>query len=107
MAPDRARIKVSHGEQVHLIGADLFGSKLIRSTVKIPGEGLHNFQVALDGSLRVSTILELFPHHFAKLGYRELLSDPYTAPPKKKCSPCDTRSLRHADGFVLTLLWGS
>ena len=41
--------------------------------MKIVGEGLHDLQVALHGSLRVITTLEFFQHHFAKLGHRDLL----------------------------------
>ena len=43
---DGAGIQLSLGEQVHLIGADVFRPELIGRTVKILGESLHNLQVA-------------------------------------------------------------
>src|SRR5580658_7699648 len=101
MVPDSARIQLSLSEQVHLIGADLFGSELIWSTVKILGEGLHNFQVALHGSLRVITTLELFQHPFAKLGHRDLLVTHTLRHRRRKVSTCDTRSVRRACGLVV------
>jgi hypothetical protein len=42
LMPDCARIQLSLGEQIHLIGADLFRSKLIRRTMKMLGEGLYD-----------------------------------------------------------------
>ena len=41
--------------------------------MKVFGEGLHNFQVALHGSLRVITTLEFLQHHCSELGHRDLL----------------------------------
>src|SRR5260370_35562207 len=57
--PDCARIQLSFGEQIHLICADLLRPELIRRTMKVLGEGLHNLQVALHGSLRVSPTLKI------------------------------------------------
>ncbi len=73
MLADRARIQLSFLEQISLIGADLLRPKLVGGTMEIVGEGLHDLQVAFHGSLRVITTLELFQHHFAKLGHRDLL----------------------------------
>jgi len=73
MVPHCARVQFPASEEVRLISADLFRSKLIRGTMKVLGEGLHNLQVALHGSLRVITALELFQHRCTKLGHRDLL----------------------------------
>ena len=70
---DGAHTKLPFVEQVHLIAADLFRSKLIRRTPEMFRERLHNLQVAVHGSLRVITALEFLQHHFAKLGHRDLL----------------------------------
>jgi hypothetical protein len=102
MVSDRPRVQLSFGEQVYLIGTDLVRSKLIRSTAKILGEGLHNLQVALHGSLRVITTLEIFQHLFAKLGHRDLLVTHTLRPQSRKVLTCDTRSVRRAGGFVQT-----
>src|ERR1039457_7259911 len=70
---DGADTKLPFVEQVHLIGADLFRAKLIRRTAEMFCERLYNFQVAVHGSLRVITTLELFQHLFTKLGHGDLL----------------------------------
>src|SRR5580704_8924970 len=89
-------------QQVYPIGAYLFRPKLIRRTTKMFCERLHNLQVAVHGSLRVITTLELFQHHFAKLGHRDLLVTHTLRQRSRKVSTCDTRSVRRAGGFVLT-----
>ena len=70
---DSANTKFSFVEQIHLIGADLFRSTLIRRTTEMFCERFYNLQVAVHGSLRVITTLELFQHLFAKLGHGDLL----------------------------------
>src|ERR1700733_14247499 len=89
-------------QQVYLIGAYLFRPKLIRRTTKMFCERLHHLQIAVHSSLRVITTLELFQHHFAKLGHRDLLVTHTLRHRRGKVSTCDTRSVRRAGGFVLT-----
>src|SRR5580704_11468453 len=76
-------------QQVYLIGAYLFRPKLIRRTTKMFCERLHNLQVAVHGSLRVITTLELFQHHSARLGHRDLLVIAVTIPRLPSSCTCD------------------
>src|SRR3954465_1226305 len=79
-------MQLSLGEQVRLIGTDLFGSELVRRAMKVFSEGLHNFQVALHGSLRVIPTLEFLQHHCSELGLRDLLVTRKISPSGWKCS---------------------
>ena len=65
MMTDRARIQFPFIEQVYLISANLFWSKLIRWAMEIFSKGRHYFQVAIYGSLGVIPTLEFLQHHFS------------------------------------------
>src|SRR3954469_30464 len=96
-------MQLSLGEQVRLIGTDLFGSELVRRAMKVFSEGLHNFQVALHGSLRVIPTLEFLQHHCSELGHRDLLVTRKISPSGVEMLDRPPRvSVRRAGGFVQT-----
>ena len=52
-------------QQVHLVGADLLRTQLIRGATEVFGKILDRAEVVLYGSLGVVATLEFLQHHFA------------------------------------------
>ena len=102
MQADGANAQFALLEQVDLIGAKLFFAQLVRRTTEMPSKILHDLQVRVYGSLRVITTLELFQHHFPKLGHRDLLVTQRLRHAAGIPQATHTRSVRRAGGFVLT-----
>ena len=87
---------------MHLVGANLLRSELIRRTVEVPGECSHHLHVRGYCSLGVITTLELFQHHLSKMGHRDLLVTHTLRQLTLKCLN-DTHAKR-VGGFVQTPL---